>query len=968
MMKKKYFLLAGLVATGLYPTVASAQEEDVTSAYIVNADFEDAMDDRGPYAKSSTMSLYAPTGWTAGYTDDATGADWQHFTSAPYSTDNPPIGGESLTENNWSTPYLEPTGGIRYYMHAFSNSGRAKLGKPRFYLEQTLSNLPAGMYRLEADGAMLSQDDNGWWQSDGFKYALRVQNPKWNIDNEAIYTIFAAPGFAQDEDITADAAMEKQTIEFFVAADNEPVTIGVYFTAGTDNWCHQIYIDNFKLYRTGEANPEAVAEAINAETDAMYGFLETEMNDALGSYAPEGWADQILAVIDGIYDNTTVESAMAARETLAKWKNDIETLANLRSELNSLNESANELMNKGYAGLPAFMAAIKASTDLYNQTPGADIAAVESMVSTMEKAIEDYIMSALPDATPEAPVDVTYYFVNNPGIDVNDSEVTGWTVENFATNWGNKYEDETANNTTYFDIYNATSGAGKAKASQTITELPAGTYRLKAWIAQETGMNGAYIFAESGGIYYSTESTGTGYFKEYEVEDIYVLDGTLTIGTTTKGDELWGGNPYTGTWTSCDDFVLEYCGPDVSGISSILGMAIDEANDQLYANEEVMLKGDVAEIKAAIAGAEAELDKTEIDPAVLASILPIVKGTASICSSSVAALENIETKIDEATPYTTDATYSEESRTALTKLIADINTWKTSETAVYTEAQGHIDNLKKHIQLVKQSVLDAVTPENSMDATFLIVNADLAQGSTGWTMENTNVAWWGAPKDWFLEAIPHLCYWQSRVTPGAAFNYYQILKDIPNGTYILEAKGCYSAAWGSDDSEYPNKNAVIYAIGATEQQTPMTSMVMILNDAEEAPEEAYEDGTGVGNRTYNKYINDPRPVDYKIEGIKVTNGTLTIGMKSIGELNATTARAYGWKLTCVERNIETGIEEIEATDNVKVTADNGYIQVEGADDYQVYNSASIEVNANAQLSAGIYFVKVGNKTYKVLVK
>ncbi len=63
----------------------------------------------------------------------------------------------------------------------------------------------------------------------------------------------------------------------------------------------------------------------------------------------------------------------------------------------------------------------------------------------------------------------------------------------------------------------------------------------------------------------------------------------------------------------------------------------------------------------------------------------------------------------------------------------------------------------------------------------------------------------------------------------------------------------------------------------------------------------------------------------------------------------------------------TGINNAK-TPGFYVSANNSYIQVEGATDYRVYTIYGIEVNPSAKQTTGIYIVKIGNTSQKVYVK
>ncbi|AZK48378.1 glycosyl hydrolase 53 family protein [Paenibacillus lentus] len=87
--------------------------------------------------------------------------------------------------------------------------------------------------------------------------------------------------------------------------------------------------------------------------------------------------------------------------------------------------------------------------------------------------------------------------------------------------------------------------------TQSIAELPNGTYELKAWASGGGGETEMKLFAEnSAGIIFSSEIVNTGWnnWAQYVVEGIEVKDGQLTIGFDVEAP--------ANTWGYFDDVVL----------------------------------------------------------------------------------------------------------------------------------------------------------------------------------------------------------------------------------------------------------------------------------------------------------------------------------------------------------------------------------------------------------------------------
>ena len=227
----------------------------------------------------------------------------------------------------------------------------------------------------------------------------------------------------------------------------------------------------------------------------------------------------------------------------------------------------------------------------------------------------------------------------NPGLDDSSSNsATGWTVSlgggNTHTGGGQQVDGNTSGR--YLDSWNGTAGALLYNAYQTINYLPNGTYKLEA-MTRTSGDNGAYLYAmadedstttklslieletmnitELGGPYNSAGEDsigvvmdtygsifadlykrtdggkvttdaeadtlnahdGKGYGWHYTNLEIEVKNHVLTIGVTTDSTftEKYGGEPFTGTWFSADNFTLKMIAEgDNSGWNPTTGITV----------------------------------------------------------------------------------------------------------------------------------------------------------------------------------------------------------------------------------------------------------------------------------------------------------------------------------------------------------------------------------------------------------
>ena len=234
--------------------------------------------------------------------------------------------------------------------------------------------------------------------------------------------------------------------------------------------------------------------------------------------------------------------------------------------------------------------------------------------------------------------DYTSMIVNADITNSSSNSVTGWnvTVVNGNTHSANKQQVDGDVNGRYLDSWNGTVGALCYNAYQTINYLPNGTYKLEA-MTRTSGDKGAYLYAmadedstttklslieletmnitELGGPYNSAGEDsigvvmdtygsifadlykrtdggataegaqadtllahdGKGYGWHYTNLEIEVKNHVLTIGVTTDSvfTMKYGGEPFTGTWFSADNFTLKMIAVgDNSGWNPTTGITV----------------------------------------------------------------------------------------------------------------------------------------------------------------------------------------------------------------------------------------------------------------------------------------------------------------------------------------------------------------------------------------------------------
>ena len=285
-------------------------------------------------------------------------------------------------------------------------------------------------------------------------------------------------------------------------------------------------------------------------------------------------------------------------------------------------------------------------------------------------------------------------------------------------------------------------------------------------------------------------------------------------------------------------------------------------------------------------------------------------------------------------------------------------------------------------------------PDGSKDVTFWITNPDIedltdAGGTTGTTSirpngwegytNNGNGAFWTSVDKANHGVIPSgnvkMEAWGG--TPSTLnFNYYQTLKGLPAGYYratvmahdIQNALANGASKFYVSTSEGRDYVEPIYSHPVLTGDTMRYDTVYVTGEDGLPTTEIDRIDTvlDVDNDVYDLYT---------IDNILITNdgADMTIGVRrdSLGVCNWFSADNF--KLYLLQR-LNTGIEEVGIDgangNELVVYTQNGYIVVEGADEYTVYNIPSgIAYRKDQQLQPGVYVVQAADgRKAKVIVE
>ena len=274
------------------------------------------------------------------------------------------------------------------------------------------------------------------------------------------------------------------------------------------------------------------------------------------------------------------------------------------------------------AALPAFYAAKDAYDALAQAIENAksesiDVSEAEAVMAAAETTADDAAQAthsvrlAYNTAKATDGADMTFTIVN-PSFETGDTR--GWTFtpsndSGAKQNSNGTYTMSNCDGAYLFNIWSS----GNA-ISQTIEDLPNGTYKLQAVIATDGG-NKVQLNANTSNVQIDAVDKGTGVEGEVEFE---VLDNKATIGAE-------GVNKY---WYKVDNFRLTYVkGYNLDELIAAYQKALDDAQG-VTGKMNVVVEGNLASVIAEYS----EVDQTDAD-ALTAATAALTEATAAATNS-----------------------------------------------------------------------------------------------------------------------------------------------------------------------------------------------------------------------------------------------------------------------------------------------------------------------------------------------
>jgi hypothetical protein len=689
------------------------------------------------------------------------------------------------------------------------SSSEVEVYNSNFDLYQDIDDMKAGVYRLTVQGFYRAggYDTN----AEAYQAGNEAQNAYLYAadDSIAFRSIYSDP----------DKCSDVQTAVGYIP--NGMSTAQTCFSTGEDAYYNELYfgfdggtlrvgakkstllgadwtiMDHFTLtyYGNGSDAASLLVEKAAESIDI------TQYEDAA---APQTTIDALVAAISDAQNGaSTVAEAKTKKAAILAAISDIKAGESAYADLQKyLDEEADEFVNNygSSAKIDDYLTPMDKASEGLNDKVLSTEEAVE-LLATLKAAATDIITTSY-----KAGDDITN-LIANPGF--NENNTNGWTVEGSGSPASSNQECEAYMITFKIyqtlqnmqagvytircqafvragwaaDVYNASltdsepiksyifGNDNRTKIKSIITDrsMDGALYSSSDWQTDTQLSDGSYIpnsmigtrnyFDDAN---FTDETTGnTGrYWNEVKVFVAPESDRNLTLGFV-------GESAIDGYWTIFDNFQLEYNGADVDALASLTQTSLDEAAEIINGDDALN-----ADVKGALTDAyttSVSAQEAQDGEAMMNNYAALLKAITT-AQNSIDAYKTLATALEDVRDQA-DALEGKEQTDidAFDEVYAGVQEKYEAGEYADDEIDAAVEALNSALATLKASGIKA-----GDDVSYLLTNPDF----------DSEYTWSGDGFAYNTSASDAEIY-------NKAYNTYQTIKNVPNGTYELEVVGFY---------------------------------------------------------------------------------------------------------------------------------------------------------------------------------
>lgn len=724
-------------------------------------------------------------------------------------------GGHGTNWQTQSAKYTAPDGFetstfIERWVHASSNpetgdaAGTGHLSDG--YLSQTLTNLPAGAYKISCYAMACQQDKGAGYKVEGV-------------------SLFANTNSKENTKVVATDPGVPQKFEFmFEVKEGENVNFGLKLENATANW---LFVDEFKVdYYGADAQMMYLLDMQNVATEAQ-GTAETAV-------AYQGYVDTVNELAEEGMNMTTDASKEEIFALKAKIQEAVAVMnasAAKYAELQTLNDEIQNFLADGGNATDDLMALLDdcgdgtTLDDLIVANHSLDNDQIDEYMGKLKTELELSRKQSI-----KAGTDLTY-MIQNPTFDTGNGD--GWTGAKTVNKDTQNCEAYEATFDMYQEIVAPQDGVYEISAqafhrvtnndnasvahdngSEDITAvLYANNMESKFASPYTYGLDAAsggdpadwkYTTADGTEVYIPNSMKGFAAACEanpeaYKTTVTILLKAGETVRMGVRETKRPSAN--AGDWAIWDNFSMKFLGGDQAAIDQVSGPVIEQGT-ALFGSKMN------AEVRATLESAITDLKENGSIKAINAAADAITAAKTSVDAYQTlgTAVESAQTRYDN-----NEAVYKTSAEAK-----AVFSAAKASADAAYNDGTVADADVPAAIQALNEAVTKYViydnaklaSKDNHVDISNVLVNNDFAtMDQTGWTVKKGNIGFQAGNN---VEAAEFY---------NCDFDLKQKIVGLPAGTYYLKSKAYYrdgnnASAFADEDETVKkyevNENAFLY--------------------------------------------------------------------------------------------------------------------------------------------------------------